>query len=219
MPTFYEELESLNDYKVTIRNSKTGEVLEGLIDNEEISYSAGANIGESTLAGLSEGFSKGVIKGVVSKALGDLGKNIVSDNFKTVLSTFKGYEDSKPSTFSVSLHLFPNKFNNPSYKEMVEILGRMTQPNTEDGKFIRSYLYSPEDTKKLAKGEDPFEDQLIHVMIGNWFFAKGLFMTSGPITMSKYVDTSGKPIYSKVDLDFESYKVLNAREWASWWRQ
>ena len=193
-------------------------MLQGLLDNDEVSYTAAANIGGSTLAGMGEGFARGAGKAVVGKALGDFGKNLVGETFKTVMSTFKGYEDSQPSSFPTSIHLFPNKFVNGSYNEMIEILGRMTQPNTEDNTFLKSYLYSPEDTKKLASGEDPFKGQLIHVTIGNWFLATGLFMTSGPPTMSKFVDDSKKPIYAKLDANFESYKVLNAKEWAAWWR-
>ena len=49
MPTFYDDINGLDDYLVTIKNSKTGEMLQGLLDNDEVSYTAAANIGGSTL--------------------------------------------------------------------------------------------------------------------------------------------------------------------------
>lgn len=218
MSTFYDQLDELDDYMVTIWSRRVG-TLRGLIDTDEISYTNAANIGSSTLAGITEGFIKGAAKGMAKKVFGDLGRSLVSDNFKTVMSTFKGYEDSSHSGFGISMHLFPNKFGNGSYKEIMDLLGRMTLPDTTEDTFLKSYLYSPEDLKALASGEDPFKGNLIHVTIGNWFHATGLFMEQGSPSFSKFVDTNGDPIYAKVDPTFTSYKVLNATEWSSWWKR
>lgn len=213
---FYDSLDQFSDYMVQVKNTKTGEVIKGLIDNDDLSYSMGANLGGSQMAGMAEGGLKGLAKSFAGKVAGDVGKSMIDNNFKTVLSTYKGYEDSSETSFPISMHLFPNKSGNGSYPDMIEIIAKLTQPNTEDSKFLQSYLYDPNDTKSLALGSDPFKGQLIHVSIGDWFLATGLFCTSSNPKMTKFVDTDGKPLYAEWDATFTPYKILNAGEISSW---
>ena len=213
---FYDQIDQFNDYMLVIKNTKTGDTITGLIDNEDFSYSMSASLGGGSLASNLEGGARGLAKSVAGKIAGDFGKSFVDSNFKTVLSTYKGYEDSGDISFSVSMHIFPNKLHNGSYNSIIEKIAKLTQPNTEDGKFLKSYLYDPLETTKLAAGVDPFKGQLVHVSIGSWFLATGLFCTGSDPVQSKFVDEDGKPLYMEWTATFTPYKVLNAKEVASW---
>lgn len=211
----YDTLDQFPDYLVQVINSHTGDTISGLIDNEEFTYTLGANVSGSLAAGGLEAGVKGVASAVAQRALGGMGKTIIN-NFKTSLSTYKSYEDSQDSNFSISMHIFPGKSGNGEYPSIVEGIAKLTQPNTEDSRFLQSYLYDPADIKKLATAEDPFKGKLIHVSIGNWFLATGLFCVSAPPSFSKFVDVEGKPLYMRWDATFTPYKTLNAKEIAAW---
>lgn len=211
----FDKLDDYQDYLVQVRNTKTGEVLEGLLDNDELSYTTSADIGSNFLAGYVEDMMRGAAQGLTSKlpVVGGLARDAVKQNYKTVKSTYKAYEGASATSFSVSFHLFAK---NESYNSILQKLHKLTQPDTEDSEFMHSYLYNPTDSAALLIGGDPFAGNLIHVSIGDWFLATGLFCNSVSHSFSKYVDTEGKPIYLSVTLGFEPYKVLNATELASW---
>lgn len=199
------------EYLVTVRNSHTGESIIGLIDNDDFSYSMGANLSGSQMAGLIEGGLKGFASALAGKALGGVGKDLVDGGFKTAFSTFKSYEDSQEMSYSITMHIFPDK-ENGTYPNVIEKIAKLTQPDTKDHKFLTSYLYEPSITRKLAKGEDPFKGQLIHVTIGKWFASTGLFCTGSSLQFAKYLNESGKPLYMVWDATFTPYKTLNAQE-------
>lgn len=144
-------------------------------------------------------------------------KSGIDKGFKTVLSTYQTLDDVGYSDFKVDLNLFPHKFGNGSYSQILNILGRMTMMDTST-KFMIPYLYTVDALTALAKGEDPFKAGLIHVTIGSWFHAHGLFMTDASTTVSTIVDSDGKPLFAELSCSFQSYKVLNADEYSSWWK-
>lgn len=209
----YDKLKEYPDYLVHIRNSKSGEVIEGLIDNEDFSYSTAATIDSSYIAATAEGFTKGLVTAAAGRAAGDIGKNAVESNYKTVASTYKSFSGASDSPISITMHIFPG---DNSYSSILEKIFKFTQPNTENNFLLNSYLYSPEDAAKLLKAEDPFKGQLIHVSIGKWFLATGMFCTGSSHSFSKYVDTYGKPLYMIWSSTFIPYKLLNAKELAAW---
>lgn len=204
------------DYLVQIRNSKTGESIEGLLDNEDLSYSTSAQISGSFLAASLEGFTKGVASAAAGKVAGDLGRNAVDSNYKTIASTYKTYDGAGDVGFNINMHIFPR---NEKYSDILTKIHKFTQPNTEGSVFLHSHLYSPDDAKKLLTADDPFKGNLIHVSIGNWFLATGLFCNSNGHSFSKFVDESGKPLFMQWSASFEPYKVLTAAELASWHRK
>lgn len=211
----YDSLNEYSDYLVQVINSKTQEVIEGLLDNEDLSYLTGAQFGASSLGGVSD-FLKGAAQAGAGRVGGELGKNAVANNFTTVLSTFKGYEGSSDTGFNISMHIFPGS---STYQSILTKIHKLTQPETENSQFLHSYLYGVDDASKLTESVDPFKGGLIHVSIGDWFLATGMFCTSSNISLSKYVDTTGKPIYMVWSAEFVPYKVLNATELASWVRK
>lgn len=212
----FDKLGEYTDYLVIIKNSKTGESIQGLIDNEDLSYSTNAEIGGSFVGGSMDGFARGAASEVAGRVGGDLAKNAVSQNYKTISSTYKAYEGAGETGFSIQMHVFGNT---ETYNSILQKVHKYTQPDTSDSQFLHSYLYDKTDTAKLLTGEDPFKGNLIHVSIGEWFLATGLFCTGVGHSFSKYVDTTGKPLYLILNLSFIPYKLLNAEELAGWIRK
>lgn len=212
----YDSLKQYQDYLVQVINTKTGDVLEGLLDNNDLSYTNSADIGGSFIAGSAEGLTKGIAVAGARKVAGDLGASAVESNYKTIASTYKSYEGASDTGFSISMHIFPKS---ESYTSIMSKIAKLTQPDTEDSVFLHSYLYNSDDAKKLLSGVDPFKGNLIHVSIGDWFLATGLFCSSSSHSFTKYVDTNGKPLYMVWDVSFIPYKLLNATELSSWHRK
>jgi hypothetical protein len=220
----FDKIDEYSDYKVMVRNTKTGEVIAGLLDNEGFSYSTVAILGGGAIAGEIEDFTKGV----ASRAAGDLagkatgGKlggfasGFVNQNYKTIASTFKGYTSAGDSPINLQIHVFARS---NSYNYLLNILHKFTQPNTENDVLIKSYLYDPIDTASLLTLDDPFKGQLLHVSIGEWFFATGMMCTGVDFAFSKYIDEENKPIYLQVNIGLVPYKLLNAKELSSWVRK
>lgn len=208
--------EGFNDYLVQIKNTKTGEIIQGLLDNEDLSYSTSAEISGSFLAGSAEGFTKGLATAAAGKIAGDLGRSAVESNYKTMASTYKTYESAGETGFSVNMHIFPRT---EKYNDILFRMHKLTQPNTENSVFLHSHLYSPTDASKLLTAEDPFKGNLIHVSIGDWFLATGLFCTGANFSFSKYVDEDGKPLFMVYSASFVPYKLLTAAELSSWHRK
>ena len=214
----FDKLEEYQDYLVQIRNTKTGELIEGLLDNEDFSYTTSAELGTNFMAQSIEDVTRGGAQAIAGRipGVGDYARSAIGQNYKTIRSTYKAYEGASDTPFSLQLHIFANK---KSYNQSLQILHKFTQPDTEDSKYMHSYLYDKSEAASMLTGEDPFSGNLIHVSIGDWFFATGLFCTGIDYSFSKYVDTEGKPIYLVVNLGFVPYKVLNAQELASWIRR
>lgn len=220
MGLYIDEIENYKDYVVLITNSKANIRLMGLIDDEEFSYSSGANWGSSGAAGAIEGAVNGAASNIAKKWAGEAAGNYVSNELKTILSTYKGYEGEAGVPLSVSMHLFPNRFGNGSYKDMELQLAKLTQPDTDNALgTLKSYLYDAVDTGTIAIGNDPFKNQLVHVSIGEWFLATGLTCDNVGRSYSKYVDDTGKPISLVVSFSFSPYKSLDAIELSSWIRK
>jgi len=217
MSIYYDKLDSYSDYLVMISCGFAGISLKGLIDDEEFSYSNGASWGNSTVASAGEGLIRGAASKFATKIFGSGVGNAVSQNLKTLLSTFQGYEGDSGVSFSLNMHFFPNKYGNGSYNNMELQLAKLTQPNV-DGMtdILKSYLYSPKDTAKIALGSDPFKNQLVHCSIGDWFMATGLKVDNVSRSYSKYVDDKGAPLYMSVSITFSPYKSLNATELSDW---
>lgn len=215
-------LEDYPDYVVIVRNSKTGESITGLINNEEISYSTAADIGNSSFIGGAVKTAQDIVKGGASaaaeKLAGTWGKETMDRMTATldnIYSTLKSYEGSDASVPPVTFHVFPDATG--SYKPILYLLYKLTQPNTEQGIMIRSYLYEPEDIINIDReGLDPHEGKLIHLSIGKWFLATGLFCTGISHNFSKFVNENNVPIYMEVTMQFTTHIVPNARQMADW---
>lgn len=230
----FEKLAEYDDYIVQVVNSKTGDVITGLYADDSFSFSSGANIGGDFVAGAIEGGIKGALNGGADAAgaalnkkfggqtgsvLAGVAKDAINANYKTLLSTFQGYDGSSYNPFEVRLIIFPKV--GETYSDLIYKLAKFTQPNTEaDGSVIlQSYLYDKIDSLETLTAKDPFKGNLLHVSIGDWFFATGLFCSGISFTLSKFVDEDRKPIYLSVGISFIPYRVLNAKELSSWMRK
>ncbi len=214
-------MEDYKDYTVVVRISKTGDTVSGLINNEELSYATSANIGNSSLIGGLSNIASSALKGgagaLANRAGGEYARQKTSDalsSLDNVYSTLKSYEGGSSAPPPVTFHIFPE---NGSYQSALKTLYRLTQPDTEDGIMIRSYLYSEKDIADVDRdGVDPHDGKLVHLMIGNWFHATGLFVSGVSLNFSKYVDSSKVPIYAEVTISFDTHISLNAKQMLAW---
>jgi len=216
---YIDQAEHLDDYKVVIASPKAGIRLTGLLDDEEFSYSSSANLGTGSIASSVEGATKGIGKAIAGKLPGgQMLSNMVGDNFKTAKSTILGYDGADNSSFTVSMHFFPNKLGNGSYKNIELQLSKLTQPNVKNiSDQLASYIYDPSDTAGFLTGGDPFKGKLVSLSVGNWFNIVGMLLPdSVSRNYSKFVDTKNKPIYLSASLTFKTYRVINAEEISSW---
>ncbi len=216
-------MEDYPDYTVVVRISKTGDYIAGLINNEEISYAGSASIGNSSAVNLIANTASGTAKGAAVAIAQRLGGNWggqkvgeIADMVQNVYSTFKAYDGGDHAPPPVTFHVFPNA---GSYLSALKTLYRLTAPNTEDGIRIKSYLYDLGDLADIDLGKDqgdPFDAGLVHLSIGKWFHATGLFCEAVNFNFSKYVDSSGVPIYMEVTISFATHKSMNAKQLLAW---
>lgn len=206
-------IENYPDYIVTIYNTKTAESIAGLLDNEDVSYSSSADLGNNSFIGGAADVLKGAGTQLLRKGFGDYGGDILADRAKTIQNKFQtmvSYEGGNSSVPPITFHVFPE---NGSYKNILRKLYKYTQPNTESDILIKSYLYDPTDVLKIdTDSGDPFEGKLLHLTIGEWFHATGLFCKNVDLRFSKYVDNNKVPIYLEVGLTFQHHIVQNAEQ-------
>jgi hypothetical protein len=218
----YDKLNSYKDYVIQITNSRSGEMITGLYDDEELSYGTNIELGSSSFGGFTDEAMSGAAGQLAEKFLGRFSglagsaKNMIQGNLKSINSTIKGYEGSGDNSFSLSFHIFPG---GESYNSILNKIYKYTQPDTDDTNFMRSHLYSIQDAASLLTNDNAFKGQLLHVSIGDWFFATGLFCNGINHSFSKFVDENGAPIYMAVNIGFVSYRTLTAAELASWIRK
>lgn len=137
--------------------------------------------------------------------------------WKSLATTFMKYASSSQGGFPISFKIFPDKHG--SYTETTEKIYKLSAPFIAAKGFnasMASYLYDPGQLAQSVPNPFHFDDQLIHVFIGDWFYAKGLFCTSSSVSMSPYLDNDGRPVYADVQLNFQHHRVLDARELAAW---
>lgn len=222
----FDKLKEYDDYLVIVKNSKTGEHIQGLIDNDGFSYSAGAELAGSAIGGAITDVTSGAMNKANDQISGGLGGangrvagavgGFLKDNYKNIISTYKGYDGASDNGFSIQLHIFPGQ---SGYKETLLKVAKFTQPDTSNGGIIQSHLYSSAETLEMLAASDPFKGALIHVSIGDWFLATGLFCSGVDYNFSKYVDEKKRPMYLIMNLTFTTYKVLTAEELAGWIRK
>jgi len=223
----YDKLDDLLDnYGVSIISEKADIRLTGLINNPSFSYSNSASLSNNTAVAMTENLVKGSINSITkrtgTKALWDA----IKGNFQTLRSTYRGYDSADITSFSITMHLFPNKFRNGSVKDIEYQLSKLTQPDTKfgdkdrDGKitdYMKSYLYDVNTFEGLEQGKDVFKGQLLSLYIGKHFRIDGdLFCDSVSRDVSKWVTVDGTPIYKEVTFNLSTYRVMNAEEQASW---
>ena len=213
----FDKLAEYRDYLVTITNSKTGEVITGLIDNDGLTYSTGAALGESAAANGIKGAGLGLVQGAAnSLGAGGIVSAIRGASYSNVSTTIKAYEGSDETPFNISMHVFAT---DETYNDILNKVLKFTQPNINGAGLMMSYLYDESDVAGIATNYDIFKEQLIRVTIGEYFFAAGLFCTGINHRFSQYVDEEGKPLYLQLDFSFVSYRMLNAEELAGWIRK
>lgn len=202
------------DYRVTITNTYTGNAnskeLKGLLVAPELSFSPSADVGtEDTLIGKASE--------IIASHVSDLTRSMV----KTKWGTIEGYNGAEfLPEFDISFIMFPEAgqsyhdiiLNLTSYVLPITTLGIMRPPTYDVTTFANIIT-------NVANGEGPypFDGQLIHVVIGNWFHASGLHCTSVNHEFSKYMDEDGHPMYVNVTMSFKSYRALDAEEYAQWY--
>jgi hypothetical protein len=217
-------MEELADYLIFIHLKNGSEKINitgFLSDGSKLSFNTGANFSQSGFAGMVEGFKKGAAKNAVSKIpiIGDFLSSMVDKEYTTLAQTYKGYDTSTISGFSFSFIVIPGYNNVNSYSEIIRDLNKLVLPKVDEntGKLL-SYLYDISDTTGLSNSNDVFENALIHVSIGNWFSAAGLFCTSISHNFSNQMDENGIPLYLEVSMEFEPHRLLKPDEVASWFK-
>ena len=225
----YNLIDELTDYYVIISadgkplGGPANVKLVGILDGEEISFSNSSNWDQATVGNIFGKVLKGGARGFVGLFTGEAGKSLL--NYETFAESIKGYSGSGNSSFSISMNIFREKFGNPkSYREIEKQLGMLTQPNLEDmsklTNALKSDLYTPSSEIKIQKGQrSPFDGQLIHVQIGDWFLMTGLYCTNVTRNYSTITDLDGQPLYLKVSFSFESSRVLSAEEIAKCFKE
>lgn len=234
MSGYFSNLSQFNEYLVTIQAKTVGNVgagksvtetpVYGLLDNEEMDFTTGMNLTNSAV-GDAESFGKGAAGEVLGRVpgVGGYAKAKLKDSFSTVASTIKSYGDSSETPFSLGFHVFKSQLGNKTtYSDIIKTLTSYTQPTVNSTGIMTSSLYDPSiikdslDPRKIGDLVDKFDQGLIHVSIGSWFAATGLFCTGVTWSMSKFVDEEGSPIYMKVNFNFVPYKTLTASEISGW---
>jgi hypothetical protein len=176
--TYFNQLEQFTDYRVSITHPEAGIKLGGLINNETLSYQTQANLGISLAAQMVKNATEGALtsmsnKGGVMGALATAGEmsGITSqENLQKIAFSKKRFNSSDPTSLSITLHLFPNKFGNLDYPDIELQLSKMTQPDFDNlGQSYKSYLYEKFTTEELNPVNDTLFDKLIQVEIGKWF--------------------------------------------------
>jgi hypothetical protein len=204
-------IDEYEDHTVIIRNSKDGSSITGLMTNESLALFTSSIISESFIASTAEGTLKGGLAAIGSK-LGGIVRSGIDSNFKTTASTYKSYTSTSDTGFSVSFIVY---LKDRSINSILNTMLKWTQP-ASDSTILRSQLYDLSVLEQLLSFKDPFKGQLLHVSIGKYFLATGLFCTGLQYTVPKYVDEDGKPLYIEFTTSFLPYKLLGSEELASW---
>jgi len=205
----------LDDYIVII--SGGGAYIGGVIDSETLSIPLGMSPSNSIAASGKEGAIKGVLKGLGKKLFGGVAENIIDESVKRVGSTVKTYGDTNEIGISFDVKVIPGKYGAPgSYNSITSSLARMTQPKFTEEDVMVSYLYDPGIVGELLTNPRALDGLLLHVSIGNWFQADGLFATSVSPSYSTIIDEMGKPLFMTISFSFQPYRQLNADEVAKW---
>ena len=218
---------------ISLRGISADSKICGVLNNTEFSLSNSASY--------SEGFSNAGVKMVadafnkVTKNAFEKGTDALSSG--TLNSTVSTYGSSGASGFSISCNIIPGQLGMKyDLKDIVKNITALTQPNiysksatgstgklsvfgytpnitaTASATSLTSNLYSVKDKARLLADPYAFDGKLIHVKIGDWFEASGLYCTSAGITNSTILDENGMPLYIKVEFSFQSYRVLSAEE-------
>jgi hypothetical protein len=208
----------INDYLVVI--SGGGVNLGGVLSTDTLSLSMGMSATDSVATSNVEGGIRGVGKAVAGKIAGNLGKSLVDSAPKRVGSTVKTYGETSETSFSIDIDIIPGKYNAPgSYNGITNQIAKMTQPKFTSADVMVSYLYDPGVVSSLLTNPRVLDHQLLHVTIGNWFAADGLFCTSANPSYSTIIDDTGKPLFMTASFTFTPYRMLDADELSSWIKQ
>jgi len=200
--------EGMEDYIVVV-NSPAGTISGYMTEGSKVTLTTSSDWSPGSFTGAVDKGIQGV-KNYVTKLVTGEGLKTTS-----IGQTIKTYSSSAVGGFSVSFMCIPGKLSCGSYTDEINKLSKLTLPKSNKG-TMESNLYTTSLTKQIFKGNDVFKGGLIHVSIGSYFHASGLYCTSTSYEMSEIIDDEGKPLYMNVSLSFSPYRVLTADELSSW---
>jgi len=228
MGLYIDNLERYSDYIVHVMPGKDGvsrgmSDLSGLILNDSMSLSLTADIQQAAGTDL-ENASKGGLKTAVGKipVAGDYLSHKIDENFNSLVQTAQEWRGSTKFSFDIKFAVFLNGANKvgstDTYADLLLSLAKYTQTRSSavDPKQ-ETFLYDYVEYNKAILLNDlaSLESKLITVRIGKWFKCRYLLCSGISMELTTHVDNKGQPIYAIVSASFETYRALNAYEWAS----
>lgn len=212
-----DQLISNTNSKVIICLPSEGFSVTGFV-TEELSGSGQANYSDLFETGGAESLSKSLTQaGTLISALGIdkmFGKDMSFPQIQLVTTqqTVAMYTGSSKPSFTIPMvfvALKPEINQNPEIR--VKQLLRATHPGQKEVgdtgiKFLKAPLgYFPSFKNGTARGTVSFS-------IGTWFRAMNMLITNVSYSFSKEITSLGFPLYAKVSIVFESYRILTAHE-------
>ena len=212
--------EQIQDYITIIKCDYADVEIIGLLKEESFNINLSAQLSSSLVAAANESTIKGMAKAFGEKMFGNIFKSFsdtILHDYKSAYSTVKTYESSGDIQISFSIDYIPNTLSNKSYKQIIEEVSKLTQPEISKDRYayMHSGIYDHLAVKDFIGNYKAFDGQLISVSIGNWFKASGLFCTSAIPTFSTAFDEDGEPMFLTINFTFEPYRILTAEDIAS----
>jgi hypothetical protein len=200
-------------------NSSSGITeIQGILTDEEFDLDNDADLEDADVSMLGN-FIKGGAEAAgnaVSRVVG----SALAKKFNSMIQSSKDWNGGSKLSFSVSFNVFRGAKGSisgtPSFNAFYSNLVKLTQ-SAEDNPVLpqKSFYDSIQDRLTDVNQIAAKESNLFTCTIGSWFKARILIPTKTSMKLSTYTDTTGSPIFAKVTISFESYRVLSASEWAA----
>lgn len=208
---YYDEFINNVNNQVTVVSVDT---VTGLLQNQ-LSFSGGNNWSNDYDSDAQERISKtanqvGALAGAVT------GIDIPNIRIKFFNQTTKSWTGPQIPSFNVEMLLVAVRPNQDTTK-MAKSLMAGVMPVDKGGLIAAPLNYGPR-LGGVTGGAKLGLNQAgtVGVKIGRWFQAFGLVMNSVNPSFSQQVGSNGKPIWTKVSINFEPYRAISYGEFTAW---
>lgn len=204
-----------SDSKVIITMPAKGISVSGFV-TEELSGSGQANYSDLFETSSQESLSKsltqlGVLASAGAAKFFDKQISFSQVQLVTREQTVAMYTGSSKPTFTIPLifvALKPEPKQNPAIR--VKRLLSAVYPGLRDVGAGVKFLSAPMNYKPAFKGNTA--TGTVSLAIGKWFLAMNMLITGVSYSFSKELTSLGFPLYGKVSVTFESYRVMTDKE-------
>lgn len=145
------------------------------------------------------------------------GTNMATNQrLKSLEQTTQSWTGSAPVTFSIEMLVVATRPTDDTTTMVKRAMGAVMPNRSGGGLTIAAPLnYGP----KVGAGSlTPQQTGTIGVKVGRWFQSYGLIMTSCNPTFSQQVIGTGRPLWSKLSMQFSTYRAFSYGEFLGWFR-